>query len=325
MRKSIVMLALSVAVTVLAGAFSVSAFAEGTENKQSPHFLTAGFAETNADKPINMFLDYSPVSLGSKPMYINDDFIIVPVDEVCGMIGVNCRYDKEWNSVCAWIENEHSGIKHEVLFNIGSAFTTVFGENQYIQMPTIKLGEVVYVPLRTLADAFESEVSFSDEGTHYNVNLSKSVAKAKLEKISDMDLRALERVRGMSSRTDYLIYVSKSEYLVRVYLKGANGWEFIKRFDCAIGAQNTPTVEGQFDYFRWEKAWDYGTYYVGPIMRFYNGYALHSTLIKKDGTPYDNRTGVKISHGCVRLKKPDIEWLSDYIPLYTKVYISSAL
>ena len=99
-------------------------------------------------------------------------------------------------------------------------------------------------------------------------------------------------------------------------------WELIKRFDCAIGAPDRPTVEGQFTYFQWEPKWDYGTYYVGPVLRFYYGYALHSTLIKYNGEPYDNRTGVQISHGCVRLEKENIQWLSDYIPLKTKIYVA---
>ena len=57
-------------------------------------------------------------------------------------------------------------------------------------------------------------------------------------------------------------------------------------------------------------------------MRFYKGYALHSTLIRYNGTPYDNRVGVKISHGCVRIRPEGINWLVQNIPLYSRVLVT---
>ena len=57
-------------------------------------------------------------------------------------------------------------------------------------------------------------------------------------------------------------------------------------------------------------------------MRFNGGYAIHSTLLRYDGTPYDDRVGVKISHGCIRLRKDDINWMVSYIPLNTRIYIN---
>ena len=73
-----------------------------------------------------------------------------------------------------------------------------------------------------------------------------------------------------------------------------------KRISFALGAWNTPTITGQFEYIE-RTEWDYPSYYVGPVLRFYNGYALHSTLLYYNGTEYDGRVGVNISHGCVRL------------------------
>ena len=57
-------------------------------------------------------------------------------------------------------------------------------------------------------------------------------------------------------------------------------------------------------------------------MRFYKGYAMHSTLVRYDGTDYDPRLGMMISHGCIRMKPADIQYLWDTIPLYTKVYVT---
>ena len=45
-----------------------------------------------------------------------------------------------------------------------------------------------------------------------------------------------------------------------------------------------------------------------------NGYLLH-------GTPQQESIGSAVTHGCVRLKDEDIEWLYDHVPVGTKVYI----
>ena len=45
-----------------------------------------------------------------------------------------------------------------------------------------------------------------------------------------------------------------------------------------------------------------------------NGYLLH-------GTPYAKSIGAAVTHGCVRLRDEDIEWLYENVPVGTKVYI----
>ncbi|MGH7618522.1 MAG: L,D-transpeptidase [Gemmatimonadaceae bacterium] len=45
-----------------------------------------------------------------------------------------------------------------------------------------------------------------------------------------------------------------------------------------------------------------------------DGYLLH-------GTPYQESIGMAATHGCVRLRDEDIEWLYDHVPVGTKVYI----
>ncbi len=45
-----------------------------------------------------------------------------------------------------------------------------------------------------------------------------------------------------------------------------------------------------------------------------DGYLLH-------GTPYTKSIGAAVTHGCVRLRDEDIEWLYDNVPLGTRVYL----
>ena len=44
------------------------------------------------------------------------------------------------------------------------------------------------------------------------------------------------------------------------------------------------------------------------------GYLLH-------GTPYKESIGMAATHGCVRMRDEDIEWLYEHVPVGTKVYI----
>lgn len=129
--------------------------------------------------------------------------------------------------------------------------------------------------------------------------------------------------KGTKSDTPYLVWVSKKNYKVSVFLESDEGWECIKDFGCSIGAPNTPTVTGEFKYHQYQPKWYYSGYYVGPVMRFYRGYAIHSTLIKNDGTDYDGRIGMQISLGCVRVRPEDINWLVYYIPMNTKIYVTN--
>ncbi|MBR0469792.1 MAG: L,D-transpeptidase, partial [Clostridia bacterium] len=98
-------------------------------------------------------------------------------------------------------------------------------------------------------------------------------------------------------------------------------WSLMKTFPCALGAWDTPTITGQFEILE-RTQWDYPGYYVGPVLRFYNGYALHSTLLNYSGGEYDGRVGVNISHGCVRLHPGDINWIARTVPFRTRVYIT---
>ena len=130
--------------------------------------------------------------------------------------------------------------------------------------------------------------------------------------------------KGYKSKTDYLIWISKSDYKVTLFKKGVDGsWVYRDSFLCAIGAPGSPTVEGQFEYIQYQPAWYYPEgFWCGPIMRFYRGYALHSTLIRNGGGDYDARLGVRISHGCVRLHPDHINYLVDVTPMYTAIVVT---
>lgn len=173
-----------------------------------------------------------------------------------------------------------------------------------------------YVPVADTAAVFGCQISYSDDNRTLNLSLGRTPYSLTPEE---------ERINasGVGSDTEYLIWISKSEYMVRVFRGSAGNWFMIRSFPCAIGAPGTPTVEGVFKYYQKQDRWTYNSYWCGPIMRFREGgYAMHSTLRRYDGSDYDGRVGMKISHGCVRIRPENIEWLAATMPLYTTVYIT---
>jgi hypothetical protein len=59
------------------------------------------------------------------------------------------------------------------------------------------------------------------------------------------------------------------------------------------------TIQGELGHFR---------------LALGDGYLLH-------GTPYGNSIGSAVTHGCIRLRDEDIEWLYDNVPVGTRVYL----
>lgn len=172
-------------------------------------------------------------------------------------------------------------------------------------------------------EAFTAE-TYAYKGTDGNVVISDSVHISIMPSTEPWDITAekFAKANNFDSNTDYLIWVSKNNYTVSVFLKRDYGWDCIRQIACSIGAPSTPTVTGEFTYYQYHNRWSYNKYYVGPVMRFYNGYAIHSTLVNYDETDYDARLGKKISLGCVRVLPKDARWLTDYVPLGTKIYVT---
>ena len=266
------------------------------------------------DMPIKMFREYVPYSISLAPKYY-DGMIYVPASEGAKIMGVsNIEYDVNTGKLIYKI------LKKELVLNVGSKEVAAFNTTYTMDGAVITVNEIPYIPLESFAKIVESDVLIQDEGTHVNAAVwySKVVRREIDNEIANEYINTL----NISSDTEYLIWVKKSDYTVRVYKGTTNNWHMINALTCAVGKLSTPTCTGTFKYYSKEKQWSYSSYYVGPIMRFNGGYAIHTTLIGYNGIPYDNRVGMNLSHGCVRLQPQDMEWLINTTPLYTTIYIT---
>lgn len=187
-----------------------------------------------------------------------------------------------------------------------------------MEKPARVINGILYLPCDIFTSLFKIDYTLTQsDGTVRLDFITKAVnPKAK-------DYEATVNSRNIKSDTDYLIWVSKADYSVRLFKKNGSLWQFENEFPCAIGKTNTPTCEGTYKYYEKITAWNYANYYVGPVMRFNRGYALHSTLIRYDGTAYDDRVEAEISAGCVRMHPSDIQYLWDTVPLSSTVYVTA--
>lgn len=87
----------------------------------------------------------------------------------------------------------------------------------------------------------------------------------------------------------------------------------------STGTAATPTVTGRFRIYAKLTSQDMsGPGYYLPnvpwVMYFFQGYGIH-------GTYWHNNFGTPMSHGCVNMRIPDAEWLFNWAPMGTEVYV----
>lgn len=130
--------------------------------------------------------------------------------------------------------------------------------------------------------------------------------------------------KGYSSKTKYLVWVSRQNQKVYVFSGSKQNWKLIKTFICGTGADKTPTPTGVTYITYREKGWNHDTYSCKPVVRFYpnTGYAFHSRLYYPNYNGLkDKRIGFPISAGCVRMLDTDITYLYKNIPNNSTVVI----
>lgn len=241
------------------------------------------------------------------PVIMKNNTIFVPLEEITKAFWFSYQY-------ADGVHKAYSHIRSLTIDANNNAY--IFNTLQTLEVSPETINGTLYVPVNLIVKAFNLDIIISTKDEKPELHLATSGRE-------NTELNnAYVNSTGLGSDTHYFIWISKSDYKVRVFLGGKGQWNQIKSFTCGIGAPATPTCEGTYKYYQSHAMWDYGSYYVGPVMRFNGGYAIHSTLIYKNGTPKDNRVGIRLSLGCIRLRPDDINWLFYYAPLGTTIHIT---
>ena len=268
-------------------------------------------SEDTKEKPsinlVNLYVFGKGVGLSSFPVFENET-LMLPIKEYLSYLGANdFSIDSENQITITYGENI-------LALHLDSTKAVLNGEDAELPVAPFLVGDIVYAPcelvIKGLGFTFKSDSS--------DTAMSVYADLAENELWSERCVNSAD----LPSETQYLVWVNKSKYTVYVFLGKNGNWREIYSCKCSIGAVDSPTITGVFKYFSRESKWFYDDFYVGPIMRFYGGYAIHSTLLKFDGTDYNNTVGVKNSHGCVRVRPENLDWLISYVPLKTTIYVS---
>lgn len=135
------------------------------------------------------------------------------------------------------------------------------------------------------------------------------------------------KVKKQTSKTPYLICVSRELNRACVYKKVSGTWVLKYYWKCTTGAKSTRTPAGVYSvpktkthlrYFG--EGLGYTCWYATRIV---NRVYFHSVLYNTDSQTsiQDGRLGQSLSHGCIRLAKDNALWLYNNIDAGTKVVI----
>ena len=112
-------------------------------------------------------------------------------------------------------------------------------------------------------------------------------------------------LKGYSSNTKYLVWVNLTYQRVNIFEGSQGNWKLIRTCLCGAGKSSTPTIRGVFTTSYKQTAWNYGSYYCGPIVRFNgsSGYAFHSRLeywpMTAITTPASASPSATVACGCI--------------------------
>ena len=134
--------------------------------------------------------------------------------------------------------------------------------------------------------------------------------------------RMIRNAQEKSSSTEYLIMIDTENCVFGVFQGYKDNWNMIYYWYCAPGAYSTPTVTGEFTIYNKGDYFFSGSAKCLYWCEFYyagGGYCIHSTLRYADNSPMDSRTGMHLSHGCVRLDIDNAYWVWANCPIGTTV------
>lgn len=138
------------------------------------------------------------------------------------------------------------------------------------------------------------------------------------------DMTRFVNDNDIKSPTTNLITTDLTNKLTYIFKKDNNGmWIQLYKWDCTIGKPSTPTIKGTFYVSGRKPYFGSDTYRVKYATRIKGGYYYHSILFNSSGTEIiDDRLGMALSHGCVRLAVENAQWIYSNVLDTTTIIIN---
>lgn len=136
-------------------------------------------------------------------------------------------------------------------------------------------------------------------------------------------LEAYVNTRGLTSKTDQLVWVDIDRQLTHVFVGSQGNWQLVRTMPCATGKNVSPTLRGMHEvaergeWFFTERFGRGGENWV----QFAGPYMFHSLPMDRQGNILDYTLRERLSSGCIRLSMEDSEWFYTTIKRRTTVFV----
>lgn len=227
-------------------------------------------------------------------------------------------YQKEHDAALETVQTTH--IPCTVLYNC----TLYADRNLSKPIATLSKGETVYNQWYPSGDRFEVSRKDGTLGwvlrSYCSIHADTVTTNGALD-YSKPTKEGFVDLMGYSSATNYLIWVSRYTQKVMVFQGSKGNWKLIKTMPCSSGSNYTPTPGGIYKLRYHTPKWYFTSYYVTNVSSFTSGgHAFHSILYNYNGSIYDGRVGIPLSHGCVRMLEQDCAYIYR-LPVETTIII----
>lgn len=161
---------------------------------------------------------------------------------------------------------------------------------------------------------------YTSSGVRIKIRRS-SLKYTGLDSVKDYSQKTKEQfinLKGLSSRTNRLIWVSQRTYTTNIFQGSAGKWKLIRSYKCIVGRWQNRTSGGLHKILRKVYHGSYGA----PSLTFTrgNGTSSYPTGCAFHHYVDGNRTGAK-SHGCVRMSRSALTYMYNTCPTGTTVFV----
>ena len=138
------------------------------------------------------------------------------------------------------------------------------------------------------------------------------------------DMTKFVNDNNIKSPTINLITTDLENKLTYIFKKDKKDiWKLLYKWECTVGKPSTPTIKGTFYVSGRKPYFGSDTYRVKYATRIRGSYYYHSILFNANGTEIiDDRLGLALSHGCIRLAVKNAQFIYDNILDTTTIIIS---
>lgn len=139
----------------------------------------------------------------------------------------------------------------------------------------------------------------------------------------DLDMTSFVNSNNIKSTTNYLITTSINNKFIYIYEKINDLWDLKFKFSCTVGKPQTPTIKGVFEVGEKYPSIGDENSSVKYAINITGEYYYHSIIYDAKGINVkDDRLGVAISHGCIRMATNSARWVYENVPKGSSIIIN---